>query len=86
MIVVVLLMNMSKEVHAFYHCASVRESKVSVFMRVFIWTELVSKNWVLNFSRLVDGIGLSILGVCGGGGRLALAISILFGIWRWTGM
>jgi hypothetical protein len=69
MIVVILLMSMSREVHAFCHCPSVRESKMSVFMRVFIWTELVSRNWALNFSRLVDGIGLSILGVCRGRGR-----------------
>jgi hypothetical protein len=56
-----------------------------MLVRSFSWMELVSRNCALNLSICYDGIGFSILGVCGGGWRMALAISKFCGMWRWTG-
>ena len=59
-----LLMRVSGDVHASCHCVVVKVVLISsIYVSSFIWIVLVSKNCTWKFSRFAFGTGLSILGV-----------------------
>lgn len=79
--VVILEMRMSSELHAICHCSTVKWLLFfSSCVSSSIWFELLSKNFIWNFSRFSFGMGLRILG--GGIGVVidVLAISVFDGI------